>query len=352
MASMRALLDPKAIAVVGASQRRGRGTSVIANLRDCRLQGRDLRGQSALPGRARLQVLSHASTIFRQRSTASWSRSPPRPPARSWSRPMRAAFRAAVVLSAGFGEGGHGDARAARLRSLADRGMAICGPNCFGLINVKTGAAAYQRPARRARCVRARSRWSRKAAASAQFRVRAADARPQARLHPFHLVRQPDRRDGRGLCRVFRRRSRRHGDRRRHRGAEESAQARARGRRGACAAQIAGVLPGRPLGGRPDHDPLPHRRARRQHRSPGAPSCAAAASCRSRATTSSSRPSSCSRTRRATDDGRQRGRAGIRQRRRRRGRRRRARRCRRHARRRSSRRPASASQRSCRNSAA
>ena len=33
MPSMRALLNPKAIAVVGASQQPGRGTSVVANLR-------------------------------------------------------------------------------------------------------------------------------------------------------------------------------------------------------------------------------------------------------------------------------------------------------------------------------
>ena len=39
MDSMRSLLDPKAVAVVGASQRRGRGTSVVANLRDCGFDG-------------------------------------------------------------------------------------------------------------------------------------------------------------------------------------------------------------------------------------------------------------------------------------------------------------------------
>ena len=54
---------------------------------------------------------------------------------------------AAIVLAAGFGEGGHGEARAARLRSLADKGMCICGPNCFGLVNVKTGmAVTYSGP--------------------------------------------------------------------------------------------------------------------------------------------------------------------------------------------------------------
>src|SRR5262245_66058470 len=39
MESMRSLLDPKAVAVVGASQRRGRGTNVVANLRDCGFAG-------------------------------------------------------------------------------------------------------------------------------------------------------------------------------------------------------------------------------------------------------------------------------------------------------------------------
>ncbi len=39
MQSMRALLDPKAIAVIGASQQPGRGTSVVANLRDAGFKG-------------------------------------------------------------------------------------------------------------------------------------------------------------------------------------------------------------------------------------------------------------------------------------------------------------------------
>src|SRR5262249_20429178 len=55
-------------------------------------------------------------------------------------------IRAAIVLSAGFGEGGHGGARGPRLRALAARGMCICGPNCFGLINLKAGMAAYSGP--------------------------------------------------------------------------------------------------------------------------------------------------------------------------------------------------------------
>ena len=29
------------------------------------------------------------------------------------------------------------------MRAVADKGMAICGPNCFGIINVRSGAAAF-----------------------------------------------------------------------------------------------------------------------------------------------------------------------------------------------------------------
>jgi acyl-CoA synthetase (NDP forming) len=48
---MRTLLDPKAIAVVGASQQPGRGTSVVANLRDERLRpvGERAAGHGRLP---------------------------------------------------------------------------------------------------------------------------------------------------------------------------------------------------------------------------------------------------------------------------------------------------------------
>ena len=56
------------------------------------------------------------------------------------------AVGAMALLAAGFGEGGHGTAHAARLRALADKGMCICGPNCFGLVNVKSSVAAYSGP--------------------------------------------------------------------------------------------------------------------------------------------------------------------------------------------------------------
>src|SRR4029077_2672974 len=58
-----------------------------------------------------------------------------------------AGVRAAVVLASGFGEAGHAaEERVARLRALAARGMTICGPNCYGVLNLQTGAAASSGP--------------------------------------------------------------------------------------------------------------------------------------------------------------------------------------------------------------
>ncbi|MCZ8105089.1 MAG: acetate--CoA ligase family protein [Burkholderiales bacterium] len=53
--------------------------------------------------------------------------------------------RAAVVLASGFAETGPaGAARQDRLRAVASRhGMAVCGPNCLGLFETRTGLALY-----------------------------------------------------------------------------------------------------------------------------------------------------------------------------------------------------------------
>ncbi len=145
MDAMRALLDPKAIAVVGASQRPGRGRNVIANLRDCCFTGgifavnpryQDVLGYTCVPSVRDLPpsvdclllaVAADATCDVLEEAFAH-------------------GIRAAIVLAAGFGEGGHGEARAARLLALTERGMCICGPNCFGLINVRSGAAAFSGP--------------------------------------------------------------------------------------------------------------------------------------------------------------------------------------------------------------
>jgi len=139
---MRALLDPKAIAVVGASPRPGPSSRVIANLRDAGFKGGiypvnprypDVLGYKCfasvaeLPEEVDCLVVAVAAGTACDVLEAGHARGIP----------------AAVVLSAGFGEGGTLDAHAERVRAVADKGMAICGPNCFGIINVRSGAAAF-----------------------------------------------------------------------------------------------------------------------------------------------------------------------------------------------------------------
>jgi acetate---CoA ligase (ADP-forming) len=145
MDTMRSLLDPKTVAVVGASQRRGRGTSVVANLRDCGFAGEifavnprydDVLGYKCVPT-VRDVPASVDCLVVAVAADAACD---------VLEEAYVHGIRAAIVLAAGFGEGGHGQVRAARLQSLADRGMRICGPNCFGLINVKLGMAAYSGP--------------------------------------------------------------------------------------------------------------------------------------------------------------------------------------------------------------
>ena len=145
MNPMKSLLAPRAIAVVGASQRGGRGASVIANLRDCGFSGQilpvnpryqEVHGFKCYPSIADLPegvdcvlaaVGADATCDVLEEAHAK-------------------GIPAAVVLAAGFGEGGHGEARALRLKALTAKGMCICGPNCFGYINVKDRVAAFSGP--------------------------------------------------------------------------------------------------------------------------------------------------------------------------------------------------------------
>jgi acyl-CoA synthetase (NDP forming) len=145
MNSMRALLAPKAIGVVGASQRPGRGTGVVANLKAAGFTGEifavnprypDVLGYPCVPSVRELPPSVECIVVAVAADAA----------CDVLEEAHAHGIRAAIVLAAGFGEGGHGKARAARLSVLADKGMRICGPNCFGLINVKMGMAAYSGP--------------------------------------------------------------------------------------------------------------------------------------------------------------------------------------------------------------
>ena len=142
MNTMRALLDPKAIAVVGASPRPGPGSRVLANLRDAGFKGGiyavnprypDVLGYPCFASVAELPKEVDCLVVAVAAETACGV----------LEAGQAHGIPAAVVLSAGFGEGGTLDARAERVRAVADKGMAICGPNCFGIINVRSGAASF-----------------------------------------------------------------------------------------------------------------------------------------------------------------------------------------------------------------
>jgi acetyltransferase len=145
MQSMTSLFDPRAIAVVGASQRPGRGSKVIANLRDAGFPGGifavnprydEVLGYKCyasvgdLPGEVDCIVVAVAAEGVCDVLEQAYDHG----------------IRAAVVLSAAFGEGGHDEARALRLKSIAAKGMCICGANCMGLINLRKNLAAYSGP--------------------------------------------------------------------------------------------------------------------------------------------------------------------------------------------------------------
>lgn len=137
------LLNPKVIGIVGASQRRSRGTRVMDNLRSTDFDGTiypinpkydEIGGLPAYPSAAdtpeTIDTLVVAIPGQHVPATLSTARA--------------AGTRAAVVLSSGFREAGpEGLRRHEELEALARDGMPICGPNCYGVLNLSTRAAAF-----------------------------------------------------------------------------------------------------------------------------------------------------------------------------------------------------------------
>jgi acyl-CoA synthetase (NDP forming) len=140
--AMRALLDAKGIAVVGASQQPGRGASVIANLRAARFHGEvvavnprytEVLGYRCVPSVNELPETIDCLVIAIPASAA----------CDAMEQAFACGIRAAVVLASGFDDDEANGPLGTRLKTLAQNGMAICGPNCFGIVNGKTGAVAY-----------------------------------------------------------------------------------------------------------------------------------------------------------------------------------------------------------------
>jgi acyl-CoA synthetase (NDP forming) len=138
------LMKPKSVAVVGASPRMNRATRVITNLQRFGYGGRvfpinprytEIHGLPCYPDLA--STPEPADTVVVAI------------PAEQVPAVLTAAVergvRGAVVLSSGFGEAGPaGQARQATLERLAaERGLLVCGPNCYGVFNIRLGSATF-----------------------------------------------------------------------------------------------------------------------------------------------------------------------------------------------------------------
>ena len=146
------LIAPRSVAIVGASQRGAdanlarepRGNRVIRNLRNFGFTGlivtvnpkyTEIMGYPCYPDVA--SIPEPVDCIV--------SAVPNRHVPDLLESAANAGVRAAVVFAAGFGEiGGEGKARQARLEALSkERGFLICGPNCYGVLNVHGKAPLF-----------------------------------------------------------------------------------------------------------------------------------------------------------------------------------------------------------------
>ena len=138
------LMKPRSIGVVGASQRIGRATRVIVNLQKFGYAGRifpinpkypEILGLPCYPDLASTPEVPDAIVVAIPGADV---------PALLTAAAERG-VRGAVVLASGFGEAGPaGRERQATLERLAaERGLLICGPNCYGVFNVRTGSAMF-----------------------------------------------------------------------------------------------------------------------------------------------------------------------------------------------------------------
>ena len=137
------LMKPASIAVVGASQRMTRATRVVANLQRFGYTGRifpinprysEVLGLPCYPDLASTPERADSVVVA----------IPAEQVPGVLSAAVAAGVRSAVVLSSGFAEAGPaGRKRQAELERLAaDHGLLICGPNCYGVFNIRLGALA------------------------------------------------------------------------------------------------------------------------------------------------------------------------------------------------------------------
>jgi acetyltransferase len=138
------LMKPKSIAVIGASQRMNRATRVIGNLQHFGYGGRifpinpkyaEVLGLPCYPDLASTPEPADTVVIAIPGAEVPGV----------LAAAAESGVRGAVVLSSGFAEAGPaGFARQVALERLAaERGLLICGPNCYGVFNIGLGSATF-----------------------------------------------------------------------------------------------------------------------------------------------------------------------------------------------------------------
>ncbi len=138
------LLNPRRVAVVGASQRMARGTRVVANLQRFGYAGEvypinpkydEVLGFRCYPDLAATPEPADSVVIA----------IPAEQVLPVVEQAADAGVRGVVILSSGFSEAGEaGRARHAALERLSrERRLPICGPNCYGVFNIHTRASTF-----------------------------------------------------------------------------------------------------------------------------------------------------------------------------------------------------------------
>jgi len=138
------LMKPGSVAVVGASQRMSRATRVVANLQRFGYAGRiypinpkyaEVLGLPCFPDLASTPAPADVVVVA----------IPAAEVPELLAGAVDVGVRAAVILSSGFAEAGPaGKARQAALEKLAaDRGLLVCGPNCYGVFNLRAAVATF-----------------------------------------------------------------------------------------------------------------------------------------------------------------------------------------------------------------
>ncbi len=142
---LSSLLDPRSIAIVGASPKSGWPARLWANLQHVRYPGKiypvnpnyeTMWGVKCHASMDELpEVVDHAIIIIPADRVVELLRQSQRTP-----------FRSATIYSGGFGEGGdpEGLQRKEFLQAYArERGVRFCGPNCMGLVSTRSRAMLY-----------------------------------------------------------------------------------------------------------------------------------------------------------------------------------------------------------------